>query len=77
MSGKTNKECSKVRKKSRGFCRARSAETTGKEKPVAVSAPAVSSVSLRQAFTDIDKIRKRAKPLTGLTMKDLIQEGRR
>jgi hypothetical protein len=30
-----------------------------------------------EAFAGIDKIRKRAKPLKGVTIKDLIEEGRR
>ena len=30
-----------------------------------------------ESFADIEEIRKRAKPLNGLTIKDLIEEGRR
>ena len=35
-------------------------------------------VSLKQVFADIERIRKRSKPLPkGITIKDLIKEGRR
>jgi prevent-host-death family protein len=35
-------------------------------------------VSLKEVFADIERIRKRAKPLPkGMTIKDLIEEGRR
>jgi len=35
-------------------------------------------VNLREVFADIERIRKRAKPLPkGMTIKDLIEEGRR
>lgn len=40
--------------------------------------PARSEVSLKDAFEQIDRIRMRAKPLPkGVTIKDLIEEGRR
>ncbi len=60
--------------------RAGAGESTGitrRGKLVAVIAPAFTANSLQQAFADMDKIRKRAKPLRGLTMKDFIEEGRR
>jgi antitoxin (DNA-binding transcriptional repressor) of toxin-antitoxin stability system len=60
--------------------RASTGESTGilrEGKLVAVIAPIFAAGSLRQAFADIDKIRKRAKPLRGLTMRNLIEEGRR
>ncbi len=60
--------------------RAGAGESTGiarRGRLVAIIAPVISATSLSQAFADIDKIRKRAKPLRGLTMKDLIEEGRR
>jgi hypothetical protein len=34
-------------------------------------------MTVAEAFADIDKIRKRGKPLKGITIKDLIEEGRR
>ena len=40
--------------------------------------PARNEVSLKEAFADIERIRLRAKPLPkGMTIKDLIEEGRR
>ncbi len=60
--------------------RAGAGEATGitrRGKLVAVIAPVFSANTLRQAFADVDKIRKRARSLRGLTMKDLIEEGRR
>jgi hypothetical protein len=39
--------------------------------------PARKEVDLREVFADIERIRKRAKPLPkGMTIKDLIEEGR-
>jgi prevent-host-death family protein len=36
------------------------------------------NVSLKEAFADIERIRRRVKPLPkGVTIKDLIEEGRR
>lgn len=47
-------------------------------KLAAVIKPPRSEVDLKKVFADIDQIRKRAKPLPqGLTIKDLIEEGRR
>jgi hypothetical protein len=34
-------------------------------------------VNIAQIFAEIEEIRKRAKPLKGITVKDLIEEGRR
>jgi prevent-host-death family protein len=40
--------------------------------------PASNNVSLKEAFAEIERIRMRAKPLPkGMTVKDLIEEGRR
>jgi prevent-host-death family protein len=44
----------------------------------AMLVPARNDVSLKEAFAGIDRIRMRAKPLPrGVTIKDLIEEGRR
>ena len=49
---------------------------TRRGKLAAVIVPA-RNADLKQIFADIDRIRKRAKPLPkGLTIKDLIEEGR-
>jgi prevent-host-death family protein len=45
-------------------------------KVTAVLVPAVSEVSLRGIFEDIEKIRKRAKVGRGVNVKELIEEGR-
>jgi prevent-host-death family protein len=51
---------------------------TRRGKLSAVIVPAQSNSSVRQAFAAIDKIRQRIKPLPkGMTIKDLIEEGRR
>lgn len=51
---------------------------TRRGKLAALIVPARTGVSLKEAFADIEKIRKRAKPLPkGMTIKDLIEEGRR
>jgi hypothetical protein len=40
--------------------------------------PARNDVSLKEAFAQIERIRMRSKPLPkGVTVKDLIEEGRR
>jgi prevent-host-death family protein len=39
--------------------------------------PATKQVNIAQIFAEIEEIRKRAKPLKGITVKDLIEEGRR
>ena len=50
---------------------------TRRGKLVAVIAPALLSMSVAQAFANIDEIRKRVKPLRGIAIKDLIEVGRR
>jgi prevent-host-death family protein len=51
---------------------------TRRGKLAAIIVPARSTVSLEEAFADIERIRRRAKPLPkGMTIKDLIEEGRR
>jgi len=51
---------------------------TRRGKLAAIIAPAPAKVDLKQVFADIERIRKRAKPLPkGMTVKDLIEEGRR
>ena len=51
---------------------------TRRGKLAAVIAPARIDKTITDAFAEIDRIRKRAKPLPrGLTVKDLIEEGRR
>jgi prevent-host-death family protein len=51
---------------------------TRRGKLAAYLIPARSDKSLKEVFADIERIRKRAKPLPkGLTIKDLIEEGRR
>jgi prevent-host-death family protein len=51
---------------------------TRRGKLAALIVPARSNVSLKEAFADIERIRLRAKPLPkGMTIKDLIEEGRR
>jgi prevent-host-death family protein len=51
---------------------------TRRGKLAALIIPARSNVSLKEAFADIERIRLRAKPLPkGMTIKDLIEEGRR
>lgn len=51
---------------------------TRRGKLAAFLVPARSEVSLKEAFEQINRIRMRAKPLPeGVTIKDLIEEGRR
>jgi prevent-host-death family protein len=51
---------------------------TRRGKLTAMLVPVRNNVSLKEAFADIERIRKRAKPLPkGVTIKDLIEEGRR
>ncbi len=51
---------------------------TRRGKLAAVIVPARNDVSLKKAFAEIERIRMRAKPLPkGMTLKDLIEEGRR
>jgi prevent-host-death family protein len=50
---------------------------TRRGKLTAMLVPARKEVDLREVFADIERIRKRAKPLPkGMTIKDLIEEGR-
>jgi prevent-host-death family protein len=51
---------------------------TRRGKLTAMLVPAHVDVSLKEVFADIERIRRRSKPLPkGLTIKDLIEEGRR
>jgi prevent-host-death family protein len=51
---------------------------TRRGKLAAVLVPARNEVSLKEAFDHIERIRLRSKPLRkGMTIKDLIEEGRR
>lgn len=51
---------------------------TRRGKLAAILVPARNDVSLKEALADIERIRMRAKPLPkGMTIKDLIEEGRR
>jgi prevent-host-death family protein len=51
---------------------------TRRGKLAAFLVPARKDVSLKEAFAEIDRIRMRGKPLPkGMTIKDLIEEGRR
>jgi prevent-host-death family protein len=50
---------------------------TRRGKLVAILVPPRSDIVLAQVFADIEEIRKRARPLKGITIKDLVEEGRR
>ncbi len=51
---------------------------TRRGKLTAVISPVHTCKSLNEAFAEIDRLRQRAKPLPrGMTIKDLIEEGRR
>jgi prevent-host-death family protein len=51
---------------------------TRRGKLAAILVPARNDVSLKEAFADIERIRRRAKPLPkGMTIKHLIEEGRK
>jgi prevent-host-death family protein len=51
---------------------------TRRGKLSAMLVPVRKTVNLEEVFADIERIRKRAKPLPkGMTIKDLIEEGRR
>jgi len=51
---------------------------TRRGKLAAMLVPARNDISLKEVFADIERIRMRAKPLPkGMTIKDLIEEGRR
>jgi antitoxin (DNA-binding transcriptional repressor) of toxin-antitoxin stability system len=60
--------------------RASKGESTGitrRGKLVALLLPPGSNVRLAQIFADIEEIRKQVKPMKGITIKRLIEEGRR
>lgn len=51
---------------------------TRRGKLAAVIVPALPELSIEEAFAQIDRIRSKVKPLPkGMTIKDLIEEGRR
>lgn len=51
---------------------------TRRGKLAAFIVPASPELSIEEAFAQIDEVRKRVKPLPiGMTIKDLIEEGRR
>jgi len=50
---------------------------TRRGKLAAEIVPAREEVDLKEIFEGMERIRKRAKPLRGVTIKDLIEEGRR
>jgi prevent-host-death family protein len=50
---------------------------TRRGKLAAQIVPAQEEVDLKEIFEGMERIRKRAKPLRGVTIKDLIEEGRR
>jgi prevent-host-death family protein len=51
---------------------------TRRGKLAAVITPARVDISMEEAFAEIDRVRERVKPLpNGITVKDLIEEGRR
>lgn len=49
---------------------------TKRGKLTAMMGPAEEKVDLEKVFAEMDKIRKRTKPLRGVSIKDLIEEGR-
>jgi prevent-host-death family protein len=49
---------------------------TKRGKLTAVMGPAEEKVDLEKVFAEMDKIRNRTKPLRGVSIKDLIEEGR-
>jgi prevent-host-death family protein len=49
---------------------------TRRGKLAALIVPARPETDLEDIFKDIDRIRKRAKPRKGISVKDLIEEGR-
>lgn len=49
---------------------------TRRGKLTAVIGPAEADDDLEKIFEGMEKIRRRAKPLRGVTIKDLIEEGR-
>jgi len=51
--------------------------STRRRKLVAILVPPRSNIRLAQVFADIEDIRRHVQPLKGMTVKDLIEEGRR
>lgn len=49
---------------------------TRRGKVAAEIVPAQEEVDLKKVFAEIDKVRKRAKRIPGVTVKSLIEEGR-
>ena len=49
---------------------------TKRGKLTAVMGPAQEGMDLKEIFEGMERIRKSAKPLRGVTIKDLIEEGR-
>ena len=49
---------------------------TKRGKLTAVIGPAEEETDIKEIFASMERIRKRAKPLRGATIKDLIEEGR-
>jgi hypothetical protein len=56
---------------------ARKGEKVGITARRKLAPPIVPDRSLAEVFANIDKIRRSAKPLKGITIKDLIEDGRR
>jgi prevent-host-death family protein len=50
---------------------------TKRGKLMAVIGPAQSDVEINDIFEGMERIRRNAKPLRGVTIKDLIEEGRK
>jgi prevent-host-death family protein len=50
---------------------------TKRGKLTAVIGPAQSDVDINEIFESMERIRRSAKPLRGVTIKDLIEEGRK
>jgi prevent-host-death family protein len=50
---------------------------TKRGKLMAVIGPAQSDVDINEIFESMERIRRSAKPLQGVTIKDLIEEGRK
>ena len=51
-------------------------QITRRGKVAAEIGPAQEEVDLKKVFAEIDKVRKRAKRIPGVTVKSLIEEGR-
>lgn len=50
---------------------------TKRGKLTAVIVPAEGEADIHEIFASIEKIRRKSKPMPGVTMKDLINEGRK